>query len=77
LAEADPSNAGWQRDLSFALTPLAGLYERMNDYELSLPCAEESLTIDERLPPRDRSNATWQKNVTISRALVDRLRGQQ
>ena len=75
LAEADPSNAGWQRDLSFSLTTMAEFHERQGDRAEALRLAEESLTIDERLASLDRSNVTWQRDVAISRVLVIRLRG--
>ena len=75
LAEADPSNAGWQRDLSFSLTRLAQFHEQKGDRAEALPFTQESLAIDERLAALDRSNVTWQKDVVVSRALVTRLRG--
>jgi hypothetical protein len=56
LAEADPSNAGWQRDLSFSLTRLAEFHEQRHDRTAALPYAEESLRIDERLAALDPSN---------------------
>ncbi len=74
LAEADPSNAGWQRDLSFSLTRLAEIHEQMGDRTAALPYAEESLSIDERLATLDRSNVTWQRDLAASRSLVARLR---
>ena len=75
LAEADPSNAGWQRDLSLSLTRLARVHERRGERAEALRFAEESLTIDEHLAALDRSNAIWQRDVAVSRALVTRLRG--
>ena len=75
LAEADPSNAVWQRDLSFVLTRLAEFHDQQGARTEALPLAEESVAIDERLAALDRSNATWQHDVTVSRALVARLRG--
>ena len=75
LAEADPSNAGWQRDLSVTLTRLAQLHEQQGDRAGALPLAEESLSICERLAALDQSNVTWQNDLAFSRALVARLRG--
>ncbi|MBN1439807.1 MAG: tetratricopeptide repeat protein, partial [Anaerolineales bacterium] len=75
LAEADPSNAGWQRDLSYCLTRLAELYKRQGERLKALPLAEESLSIDERLSALDPTNVQWRKDVEASRALVARLRG--
>jgi len=75
LAEADPSNAGWQRDLSLSLTRIAQVHERNGNHSEALRLAEESLAIDERLAALDRSNVMWQKDVAVSRALVRRLSG--
>jgi hypothetical protein len=55
LAESDRSNAEWQRDLSFALTRLAELYELQAEPFEALPLAETSLAIDERLAALDRT----------------------
>src|SRR6266496_1761084 len=67
LAEADPSNAVWQRDLSVSLTRMAEVHERQGDRTQALRLAEESLEIDKRLAALDRSNAVWQKDAAVSR----------
>jgi hypothetical protein len=74
LAVSDPSNTGWQRDLSFSLTKMAQVNNQNGDRGQALRFAEESLNIDERLAALDPTNATWQKDVKISRALVAHLR---
>jgi len=74
LADSDPSNAQWQRDLSYVYTLLAQLKETQGIFKSALPLAEASLAIDERLAKLDSTNATWQKDVTVSRELVTRLR---
>ena len=74
LAEADPSNAGWQRDLSYSLTVMAQWHEH-GDRAAALSYAEESLRIDERLASLDPTSVIWQRDVAVSRALVNRLRG--
>ena len=76
LAEADPSNAGWQRDLSVSLTLMANLLEAQGDREEARLLAKESLGIDERLAALDHTNATWQKDLAVSRAMVARLEHQ-
>ena len=75
LAEADTSNARWQRGLSYTLTQLAVLQELSGDRTEALRLAEESLALDERLAALDPSNATWQNDVAVSRALRARLLG--
>lgn len=74
LAAADPSHAGWQRDLSYSLTVMAMMYEQQSKPETALPFAKQSLSIDERLSALDKTNVTWQNDVEISRKMVDRLR---
>jgi hypothetical protein len=74
LAESDRSNAEWQRDLSFALTRLAELYELQAEPFEALPLAETSLAIDERLTAFDRTNVMWRNDAAFTRALVARLR---
>ena len=75
LAAADPSNAGWQRDLSVSLTTMAQLLERSGDGGQALAFGRESLAVDERLVALDRTNVMWQSDIRISRALVKRLGG--
>jgi len=74
LAAADPSNADWQRDLSWSLSTIAAICEQQGSSLEALRLAIESLRIDERLAALDPSKVTWQKDVAFSRALVDRLR---
>ncbi|MDA1314825.1 MAG: tetratricopeptide repeat protein [Acidobacteria bacterium] len=75
LAEADPSNAARQRDLSFSLTRMAQFHEQQGKRSEALDFAEQSLAIDERLAALDPTNVTWQRDVEITRAMVARLRG--
>lgn len=75
LAAADPSNAGWQRDLSFSLTRMAEIEGQQDQCTEALRFAEQALEIDERLSALDPTNATWQKDVAVSRRLLARLRG--
>ena len=74
LASSDPSNAGWQRDLSVILTRLAEYHEQQGEGAAALSLAQESLSIDERLFALDPTNVTWQNDVAVSRTLVARLR---
>ena len=74
LAQSDPSNAQWQRDLSYSLTKLSELAELSGRRDQALEYAEESLAIDERLAALDQSNVIWQKDVRVSRDMVARLR---
>jgi hypothetical protein len=49
-------------------------HERQGNRAEALGFAEESLKIDERLAALDPTNATWQRDLLVSRALVARLR---
>ena len=75
LAQADPSNAGWQRDVSYSLTLLAELYDETGKQAKALEFAQKSLAISERLALLDRSNATSKEYADLIRALVARLGG--
>ena len=74
LATTDPSNARWQRDLSFSFTKLASTYEQQGERLRALEHAERSLRIDERLAALDRSNVMWQRDERVRRAMVARLK---
>jgi hypothetical protein len=73
LAEADPTNASWQRDLSITYSRIALAYEQQ-DPSSALPAAEAGLLISERLSALDPTNATWQNDVAWFRQLVARLK---
>jgi hypothetical protein len=53
---------------------MAEFHEGKGERSEALRLAQEGLMIDERLAALDRSNAIWQKDVVVSRALVTRLR---
>jgi eukaryotic-like serine/threonine-protein kinase len=66
LAQSDPSNAGWQRDLSVS-------YEKVGDVQLAqgelagaLQSYRGSLMIRERLARFDPGNAAWQRDLAVS-----------
>lgn len=75
LTAADPSNAGWQRILLYAYYQTAEIHEKQAKRAEALRLAEESLAIAERLAALDTTNAIWQHDLTVTRALVARLRG--
>jgi hypothetical protein len=74
LTRSDPTNAEWQRDLSYLLTTLAQLEPRHSSLTEALKCAEGSLVIDERLARLDPTNVIWRNDVKVSRSLVTLLR---
>jgi hypothetical protein len=66
LAEADPSNARWQRNLSFVLTELSEFYDQHGPRTEALSLAEESRRIDERLAALDPSKTVCQSKSSAS-----------
>jgi tetratricopeptide (TPR) repeat protein len=66
LAQSDPGNAGWQRDLSIS-------YERIGDVQVAqgnladaLRSFRDGLAIIERLAQSDTGNADWQRDLSVS-----------
>ncbi|MHB1308881.1 MAG: tetratricopeptide repeat-containing protein, partial [Limisphaerales bacterium] len=74
LASADPSHAGWQRDLSYSQTLIGQVLMKQEQWREALPHLEKSLLIDERIAALDPTNVTWQKDVQVSRRLVAEVR---
>ena len=66
LAAADPSNAGWQRDLSVSLNRIGDLKSAQGDLAGALAAYQQSQGIRERLAAADPSNAGWQVDVAVS-----------
>ena len=66
LAESDPSNAGWQRDLSVSLNKIGDLKTAQGDLAGALAAYSESQAIAERLAGSDPSNVQWQLDVVFS-----------
>ena len=66
LAASDPSNAGWQRDLSVSLEKLGDLAVAQGDLPGAARRLSESLAIAERLAASDPANAEWQRDLWVS-----------
>ena len=73
LAAGDPSNAGLQRDLAFSLFRMATVHEQQRQFWVVRDFAKQCAEIFERLAALDRTNATWQNDVDVSREMVVRL----
>ena len=77
LAESDPANAAWQRDLSYSYYLIAAkIFMPLQRWAEALPLLEQRLAIAERLAASDRSNVMWQQDVQVSRQLVAQVRDQ-
>jgi len=68
LAAANPSNAGWQRDLSVSHNKEGDVLRTQGDLPGALKAYRESLVIRVRLAATDPSNAGWQSGLGVSYA---------
>ncbi|MFN6355716.1 MAG: tetratricopeptide repeat protein [Cyanobacteriota bacterium] len=66
LAEADPANAGWQRDLAVAHSRMGDVYVNQGRLEAALTSFQRTLTISEQLAEADPANAGWQRDYAVS-----------
>ena len=66
LAEADPSNAGWQRDLSVSHEKIGDVLVAQGDLSGALESYRASMAIRERLAEADPNNAGWQRDLAGS-----------
>ena len=66
LAEHNPDDPVWQRDVSVALNKLGSVDLKGGDTAAALRRYEKALGIMRRLAERDPSNATWQRDLAIS-----------
>jgi tetratricopeptide (TPR) repeat protein len=63
LAQADPGNAEWQRDLSVSHDRIGGVLVAQGDRAGALTAFRDSLAIAQRLAQADPGNAEWQVDV--------------
>ena len=66
LAQSDPGNAGWQRDLSVSYTKIGDVQRAQRDLAAALKSYRDSLAIIERLVKSDPGNTGWQRDLTVS-----------
>ncbi len=66
LAESDPANAAWQRDLSVSLDNLGELAVAQGNLPEAQRLFGESLRIAQRLAESDPANAAWQRDLSVS-----------
>jgi hypothetical protein len=70
-AAADPSNTGWQRDLSVSHNKLGDFAVAGGDRAAAATHFQAALDIAARLAAADPSNTGWQRDLDLLRALVD------
>jgi len=66
LAEADPDNAGWQRDLSVSHDKIGDVQTAQGNLAAALSSYQASLAIRQRLAEADPDNAGWQRDLALS-----------
>jgi tetratricopeptide (TPR) repeat protein len=66
LAQSDPGNAGWQRDLSVSYNKVGGVQVAQGDLKAALKSYSDSLAIAERLAQSNPGNAGWQRDLSVS-----------
>jgi len=66
LAQADPGNAGWQRDLSVCLEMIGDVLVAQGNLPEALKSFRDGLAIRDRLAQADPSNAGWQFDLVVS-----------
>jgi len=70
LAEQDPSNAGWQRDLAVAHSRVGGVLQAQGKLGEAQAAFAEDLAIMRRLAEQDPSNAGWQRELAGAHSWV-------
>ncbi|HRD65405.1 MAG TPA: tetratricopeptide repeat protein, partial [Candidatus Competibacter sp.] len=66
LAQADPGNAGWQRDLSVSYDRIGDVLVAQGSLPEALKAYRDSLAIADRLAQADPGNAGWQHDLSVS-----------
>ena len=66
LAQSDPGNAGWQRDLSVSYENVGDVQVAQGDLAGALKSYRDDIAIAERLAQSDPGNAGWQRDLSVS-----------
>ncbi len=66
LAKTDPSNAGWQRDLSVAYSNVGDVLKARGELAAALKSYRDALAVRDRLAKADPGNAGWQRDLSVS-----------
>jgi tetratricopeptide (TPR) repeat protein len=70
LAEQDPSNAGWQREVAVAHSRVGDVLAAQGKLAKAQSAYGEYLTISRRLAEQDPSNAGWQRGLEVAHSRV-------
>ena len=75
LAKADPSNAGWQRDLAVSYGKLASAYLRLNNAAEALAALRKGRDVMVALVTISPSNTQWKEDLTRFDDEIAKLEG--
>jgi tetratricopeptide (TPR) repeat protein len=70
LAEQDPSNADWQRELAMALSRIGDVLQSEGNLSEAYIVYQESLAIRRRLVDQEPSNAGWQRGLAVTSSRI-------
>jgi hypothetical protein len=66
LAKADPTNTGWQRDLSVSYDRIGDLLVAAGNLGDAVKFYRDGLAIRERVTNAGPTNAGWQRDLSVS-----------
>jgi tetratricopeptide (TPR) repeat protein len=66
LAQSDPGNAGWQRDLAVSYDRVGDVQKAQGNLPAALTSYQAELAIADRLAKSDPGNAGWQRDLIVS-----------
>jgi len=66
IIKTNPSNTGWQRNLSVSHDRIGDVQTAQGDFWAALKSFQASLAIAERLAEADPTNAGWQRDLSVS-----------
>jgi tetratricopeptide (TPR) repeat protein len=73
LADQDPTNAGWLRDLAVVHSRVGGVLEAQGELTEARAAFQEALAIRRRLADQDPTNAGWQQELAVAHHRVGRV----
>ena len=77
LAQQDPADAGWQRDLSVSHEKIGEARQAQGDLAGALAAYQAGQAIAERLAQQDPANAGWQRDLAVSHNKIGEARQAQ
>ncbi|MBV9129802.1 MAG: hypothetical protein JO298_05375, partial [Verrucomicrobia bacterium] len=66
LAQQDPTNTDWQRDVSVSLERVGNVLVAEGKLEQALEVYQQSRDVHQKLAQQDPSNSGWQRDLIVS-----------